>query len=222
LSLKKREALRAKLEELLLGIEQPHIRRIAKAFLEDNEFMANFCAAPAGVKHHHAYSGGLLEHVVQLMEVCDCLCKFYPGLHRDLLVMGAFLHDTGKVNELGYERDLFYTDSGQLLGHLILGVELLDHKIRDINEKEEEPIPEDMVAELKHLIVSHHGEYEYGSPRLPMTTEAITLHLLDNLDSKLHAFSRLMEDDPNMDSNWTGFQHSMGRKLFKSSSRSWT
>ena len=117
--------------------------------------------------------------------------------------MGAFLHDMGKVDELTYERDFAYTDEGQLIGHLVMAVGMLDKKLDEAERLSGEPMPEELVLRLKHMIVSHHGQYEYGSPKLPMTLEAVALHQLDNLDAKVHSFDQLMRDDPNVDSGWT-------------------
>ena len=131
--------------------------------------------------------------------------------------MGAFLHDAGKIDELSYERDFAYTDEGQLIGHLVMAVGMLDKKLRETERLAGEPVPQELVLRLKHMIVSHHGQYEYGSPKLPMTLEAVALHQLDNLDAKLHSFGQLIRDDPNVESPWTSFHHSLGRKLYKGS-----
>ncbi len=209
------DQMRARLIEILNGIESAPLSRLAKGFLADDEFMDKFCRAPAGMKNHHAYQGGLLEHVLSLMELVLVVAPRYPQLDRDKLMMGVLLHDAAKIDELAYERDISYTDEGQLLGHMVLGVTMLDDKVRQIVSQDGQPFPERLLTELKHLIVSHHGQYEYGSSKLPMTLEAITLHLLDNLDAKLANFTQLMTDCPNTDSNWTQYYSQMGRKLFK-------
>jgi 3'-5' exoribonuclease len=171
--------------------------------------------APAGVKNHHAYLGGLIEHIVSLMELVSRVAPLYPAINADLLLMGAFLHDAGKVDELTYERDFAYSDEGQLIGHVVMAVGMLDKKCKEAERLSGEAIPAEVVLRLKHMIVSHHGQYEYGSPKLPMTLEAVALHHLDNLDAKIHSFEQLMRDDPNVESGWTNFHHSLGRKLFK-------
>jgi 3'-5' exoribonuclease len=204
-----------RLRQLLATIEHPGLKVLADCFLADSTFLRKFTQAPAGIKNHHAYIGGLLEHVVNLMELVDRIAPRYPQLDRDLMLLGAFLHDAGKVDELSYDRGFAYTDEGQLIGHLVMGVELLDDKVRDAERKLGEPLPREAVLRLKHIIVSHHGEYEFGSPRLPMTLEAIALHHLDNLDAKVHSFHQQMRDDPNSGSSWTLFNHQIGRKLFK-------
>ncbi len=209
------DRLTRRLCELLRGIRNYHLRNLAECFLVDDEFMRRFIAAPAGVKHHHAYRGGLLEHVISLMEVALIIAPRYPALDSDQLLFGAFLHDMGKTVELTYERDLGYSDAGQLLGHLVIGVEMLAEKVREAEKLSGDAVPTELFLRLKHMILSHHGEYEYGSPKLPMTLEAIALHYLDNLDAKMHSISQLMRDDTNTDSNWTPFLSHLGRKLFK-------
>ncbi len=209
------DTLTARLAGFLRKIKDPHLLNLAECFLMDEEFMRKFARAPAGVKNHHAYVGGLMEHVVNLMELVTRISPLYPSLNADLLLMGALLHDAGKVDELAYERDFTYTDEGQLIGHVVMAVGMLDKKLREVERLSGELVPEEYVLRLKHMIVSHHGEYVYGSPKLPMTLEAVALHHLDNLDAKLHSFDQLMRDDPNVESGWTNFHHNLGRKLYK-------
>ncbi len=206
-----------RMSELMRSIQEGPLRELAEAFLEDTEFMADFASAPAGIKHHHAYRGGLLEHVVSLMEVVARVAPLYQGLDGDQLMMGAFLHDAGKVRELTHERDLAYSDEGQLLGHLVIAVEMLERKVWEWEQRSGRPFPRELLLRLKHMILSHHGEYEFGSPKLPMTLEAVALHYLDNLDAKMHGLGQLMRDDPNTDSHWTTYQPALRRKLFKGS-----
>lgn len=209
------ERMRKRLTEILGKLDSPPLARLAKAFLKDEAFMEKFCRAPAGMKNHHAYQGGLLEHVLSLMELVLVVAPRYPQLSQDKLLMGAFLHDAAKTEELSYERDIAYTDQGQLLGHMVIGITMLDDKVRHIVQHDGQPFPERLLIELKHMIISHHGEYEFGSTKLPMTLEAIALHLLDNLDAKVASFTQLMADCPNVDSHWTQYFTQIGRKLFK-------
>ncbi|NLF72896.1 MAG: HD domain-containing protein [Candidatus Anammoximicrobium sp.] len=209
------DRLATRVSELLRGMKNYPLRNLADCFLMDEPFMAGFTAAPAGIKNHHAYRGGLLDHVVSLMELTAVVAPRYPEIDPDLLLMGAFLHDVGKTRELTYERDLAYSDEGQLIGHLVIGVGMLDEKIREAEKRSGEPFPEELRLRLQHMILSHHGEYEFGSPKLPMTLEAIALHFLDNLDSKIHGISGMMREDANDGSPWTPYQASLGRKLFK-------
>jgi 3'-5' exoribonuclease len=209
------DQLARRLAELLRSMQDLPLRNLAECFLTDDDFMSRLARSPAGIKNHHAYPGGLLEHVVNLMEVAESVAGHYSILNRDLLLMGVFLHDMGKVEELSSDRGFAYTDAGQLLGHVVLAISMLDKKLGQAEELAGEPLPEETTLRLKHMIISHHGEYEYGSPKLPMTLEAIALHQLDNLDAKLHNFHQLMRDDANMDSSWTQFHANLGRKLFK-------
>jgi 3'-5' exoribonuclease len=215
LNLTEIDRMAARLAEMLRSMRSCPLRNLAECFLMDDAFMAAFTTAPAGIKHHHAYRGGLLEHVISLMSVVSIVAPHYRDLDPDLLLMGAFLHDMDKVRELIYERDLAYSDEGQLLGHLVIAVGMLDEKVREAEKLSGEPFPQELQLRLKHMIVSHHGEYEFGSPKLPMTLEAIALHYLDNLDAKMHSLGTLIREDANTDSNWTPYQAHLGRKLYK-------
>lgn len=203
------------LSQMLRGMSNIHLLNLAECFLVDDPLMSKFCRAPAGIKNHHAYHGGLLDHVVSLMGLVTHVAGHYEQLDGDLLLMGAFLHDLGKIDELAYDRNLEYTDEGQLIGHMVMAVGMLEKKIAEAEKLSDEPFPEELALRLKHMIISHHGQYEFGSPKLPMTLEAITLHFLDNLDSKLYWFEQLIREDPNVDSSWTTYQSNLGRKLFK-------
>jgi 3'-5' exoribonuclease len=204
-----------RLRTLLRKFNNPHLRALAECFLMDEEFTEAFCTAPAGVRNHHAYVGGLLEHVVTMLEVADRIAPLYPELNRDVFLMGVFLHDIGKVRELSFSRSFAYTDEGQLLGHLVIGVEMLATKAARAAELTGEPFPAELLLRLKHLILSHHGTYEFGSPRLPMTPEAIALHYLDNFDAKLNSFTREIREDANSASAWTPYNPKLDRRLFK-------
>ena len=212
------DRMAARLAEILRSIKTPELRNLAECFLMDNEFMTKFTAAPAGMKNHHAYRGGLLEHVVGLMELVLLVAPRYPQLNQDKLLVGAFLHDAAKTDELSYERDIAYTDEGQLLGHMVLAISLIDAKVVEAERLSGETFPKSLVTEIKHMVISHHGEYEYGSAKLPMTLEAVALHHLDNLDAKMASFTQLINDCPNVESNWTQYHANLGRKLYKGAS----
>ena len=207
--------LLARLKELLTSLRCPQLLTLAQCFLEDDALVTGLCAAPAGVKAHHAYMGGLIEHVVSMSEVADRICVLYPALNRDLLLLGVLLHDLGKVRELSWDPTLAYTDEGQLLGHINIAIEILNEKLILAESRLGKPIDKEIVLRLKHMILSHHGTREFGSPTIPMTPEAIALHHIDNLDAKLHEFTRAIEDDLNADSAWTPFNPRSDRKLFK-------
>ena len=209
------ENMLARVAELLRSMADPHLQTLAECFLIDETFMQGLRSAPAGIKNHHAYRGGLLEHVLSLMEVVTLIAPRYEDLNADKLLMGAFLHDIGKIRELTYEPDLGYSTQGQLLGHLVQGVTMLDEMIASAEKQSGEDFPKDLANQLRHMIVSHHGTLEFGSPKVPMTLEAIALHHLDNLDAKLHSVKQLIADDVNTDSPWTVYHPSLGRKLYK-------
>jgi 3'-5' exoribonuclease len=204
-----------RLRTVLLKLHNPHLRALAECFLMDEEFVDGFTRAPAGVRNHHAYLGGLLEHVVALLDAADRVLPLYPEVDRDLLLSGVFLHDVGKVRELSYAKAFAYTNEGQLVGHIVIGVEMLNEKVAKVPDLTGEPFPTELLLRLKHMILSHHGTYEFGSPRLPMTPEAIALHHLDNLDAKVHTFTRDIREDRNQSSAWTPFSQAMQRRLFK-------
>lgn len=204
-----------RLRGLLRKVGEPHLKALVECFLIDESFMAMFSKAPAGIRNHHAYLGGLLEHVTTMMDAADRLLPLYPELNRDIVLLGIFLHDIGKIRELSYERVFGYSDEGQLLGHLSIGVEMLTEKIARATELMGEPFPNELAFRLKHVILSHHGTYEFGSPRLPMTPEAIFIHHIDNLDAKVHLFTRDIREDKNQESAWTQYSPSLERRLFK-------
>jgi 3'-5' exoribonuclease len=211
------DRLMQRLGEMLRGMADTSLLNLAECYLLDESLVKKLSMAPAGTKNHHAYHGGLLEHVVSLMELVLRVAPCYPQIDRDLLLVGAFLHDLGKVDELSYDRGLAYSDEGQLIGHLVIAVEMLGRKIAEAEKLSGEKIPVETVLRLKHLILSHHGEYGFGSPKLPMTLEAVALYCLDNLDAKINSFHQLIQEDPNTDSAWTVYQPNIDRKLFKGS-----
>lgn len=204
-----------RLKEILLGINDPALRTLMECFLIDEDLMQSFTRAPAGVKAHHAYHGGLLEHVVNIAETALRIGDLYPAINLDVLLVGIFLHDIGKVREMSYDGSFVYTDEGQLLGHMNIGVEILNEKIAEYANQSGEEFPVELMLRLKHMILSHHGSYEHGSPRLPMTPEAIALHHLDNLDAKVHEFARSIAEDPLTESHWTPYFPRLERKIFK-------
>jgi 3'-5' exoribonuclease len=205
-----------RLRELLGSLKCRKLRTLADCFMSDEALVRDMCFAPAGIKAHHAYHGGLIEHIVSMAEVADRLCDLYPSLNRDLLLLGVLLHDLGKIRELSWDPNLAYTDEGQLLGHMNIAVEILNEKILLARgQMSGEEFDAEDILRLKHMILSHHGSLEFGSPRVPMTPEAIVLHHIDNLDAKLHEFTRSIEDDLNKDSAWTPYSPRIERKLFK-------
>ncbi len=188
--------------------QNPHLKALIEAFMADPEIAEAYRNAPAAKTLHHAYIGGLLDHVVSLFKSCDLLCRNYPQVNRDLLLTGVFLHDIGKIYELTYNRSFTYTTRGQLLGHMIIELEMLQAKLAQIPG-----FPDELKTLIEHLIISHHGEYEFGSPKLPMFPEALMLHYLDDLDSKMESMRAHFERELALESAWTGYNPSLGRPL---------
>jgi 3'-5' exoribonuclease len=201
----------AKLEGFVASVTDEHLKPLLEAFLADEAIAAAYRSAPAAKSLHHAYLGGLLDHVVSLMTLCDMVCRHYPHVNRDLVLAGAFLHDIGKIHELTYQRTFSYTTRGQLLGHMIIELEMLQQKLAHL-----ESFPSELKTLLEHLIISHHGQYEFGSPKLPMFPEALLLHYLDDLDSKMEAMRAHLEREESVDSEWAGYNHSLARPLLNS------
>jgi 3'-5' exoribonuclease len=202
------------LGEYVASFKNPYLKTLLGAFMADAEIVQAYKTAPAAKGLHHAFIGGLLEHVVSLLNSCELVCKNYPHLDRDLLLTGAFLHDIGKVHELSYGRAFSYTTRGQLLGHMIIELEMLQGKVEIANRALGKPFPEDLKTLIEHMIISHHGQYEFGSPKLPMFPEALVLHYLDDLDSKIEAMRAHFERHPGQD--WTDYNGSLGRTLLNS------
>jgi len=208
------EKLRARLAEIMGEMKNVHLRRLGQAYLNDDDFMAKLTVAAAAVSNHHAYPGGLLQHSLDLMELARLIGPRYPQLDVELLMFGAFLHDLGKTEELSAGGEVSYTDRGQMVGHIVIGVQMLGEKIASL-ESTGEAFPKDLRLQLEHLIVSHHGQIEFGSPKLPVTLEAVALHHLDNLDAKLASYTSVIDADVAADGNWTNYNPSIGRKLWK-------
>ena len=206
-----------RLRELLRSITDPCLRNLADCFSIDDAFIDRFSKTPAGIKLHHAYPGGLLEHSLQMMETTVRIADLYPVLNRDLLLMGAFLHDIGKTKELAFGNEMYYTDQGQMLGHPFLGVEILNEKIAEAEKLAGEPFDTEKATLLKHMLISHHGTYENQCTKLPMTLEAMTLHFIDSIDSKIAEFRKYILDDPNVGGLWTNYIPAIERKLYKGS-----
>jgi 3'-5' exoribonuclease len=204
-----------RLRGYLFKLANPHLRALAECLLMDDDFVRKFATCPAGVKLHHAYVGGLLEHVVTMMDAAEKLLPLYPFVDRDLLLIGIFLHDAGKVRELTYARAFGYSDEGQLVGHLAIGVELLTTAALKVPDLTGETVPRELMLRLQHMILSHHGTLEWGSPRVPMTPEAMLLHVIDMMDTRMHQVAREMKEDKNNPSAWTPYNHNLGRRFYK-------
>jgi 3'-5' exoribonuclease len=190
-------------------IRNPHFKKLIERFLADRGFVAQFKKAPAAKGFHHSYIGGLLEHTLSVCEMIGSVAEHYSELDRDLLWTGGFLHDIGKTRELKFDVTIDYTDEGRLLGHLALGVTMVDEVLSGMKD-----FPQDLSMLLKHLILSHHGEYEFGSPKRPKFLEAFALHLIDDLDAKINGLGRFMENDQ-QGGGWTDFNRLFDRYFYK-------
>jgi 3'-5' exoribonuclease len=199
----------AELMAAIQTVADPQLRKLLESMFKSPDLQSKFQRAPAAKGMHHAYLGGLLEHTLSLFHLCECVAPHFPEIDRDLLRAGALLHDVGKVDELSYSRTIDYTDSGRLMGHIVLEVERVSEAIRAIRG-----FPEEKAVLLKHLLVSHHGREEFGSPVKPMTLEALILHALDNLDAKVQAFRGLMEGEPSSH-GWSAYHSVLGQYVFK-------
>ena len=204
------EELLQRLKELTATIKKGTLQRLTKQILSDAHLMEHFKAAPAAKSMHHAYLGGLLEHTVAVTELVSLIAAYYADLNRDLLVVGAILHDIGKVDEFVYDWHIDYSHVGRLLGHMVLGVQILDEKIRALRN-----FPREEAVLLNHLILSHHGEEAMGAVRLPMTREALVLHFADDLDAKMNSVTRILSDSKAGDEAWTPYQPLFGRFFFR-------
>jgi len=189
----------------------PHLKALVELFMADPEIAECYRNAPAAKSLHHAYIGGLLDHVVSLFRLCDMVSGNYPQIDRDLLLTGAFFHDIGKIQELTYNRSFSYTTRGQLLGHMIIELEMLQQKLAQLPG-----FPAELKTLLEHLIISHHGQYDFGSPKLPMFPEALMLHYLDDLDSKMEAMNAHFLRENALEGPWTSYNPSLGRPLLDS------
>ncbi len=204
-----------RLVEILGRIEHRELAALVQEFLGDEKLMDGFRRAPAAVSMHHAYIGGLLEHTTKLLELALEVIPLYPKLSLDLVLAGLFLHDIGKAAELAYETKIAYTDAGQLVGHIAQAVCWIDRKADAAAARLGSPFPQDLRCLVQHIVLSHHGRYEFGSPKLPAIPEAAAVHYLDNLDAKIHMLLAEIEDDPDPVSHWTKYNRALETKVFK-------
>jgi len=198
------------LRQLLSVIQDPDYRRLVDAFLADEEFMTAFRTAPAAIVNHHAYLGGLIEHTLSMMRLAVAVADNYPRLRRDILLTGILLHDIGKVREIRYNRSFQMSDPGQLIGHLTQGAIMTQEKAASMGD-----FPEEKLSVALHMILSHHGTREFGSPVLPMTAEAFALHFIDNLDAKTKTVAEMVDADANSRSTFTNYVNNLERRLYK-------
>jgi len=197
------------LVEIFRGLENHWVRDISLGLLEDPEIAARYKLCPAAKTIHHAFIGGLLAHSLQLLRMADAVLPLYADIDRDLVLFGCAFHDFGKIYELSYDGNFNYTDEGRLVGHIAIGVQLIDRKIRAIPE-----FPKSLEWHLKHLILSHHGKLEYGSPKRPHTIEALFVHHLDDMDSKINSVQTFMKAEKNA-ARWTAHHKAYDQYYYK-------
>ena len=195
------------LKAILNQVKDVHLKRLIDRFWKDRKFIDLFKNAPAAKNFHHSYMGGLLEHTLSVCRLAAQAADHYSSLNKDLLITAAFLHDVGKTREFSWDMKIDYTDEGRLVGHLVLGVAMVDEKLGPLKD-----FPEELAIRLRHLILSHHGQYDFGSPKEPKFLEAFALHLLDDLDAKINGLNRFMAQD-RQEGAWTDFNR-MFRKYF--------
>ena len=198
---------------VMATIENNDLKLLTEAFLNDQELMKQFCIAPAAMMMHHNYLGGLLEHTLNMLNVAQVLFPLYPKIQKDLVLAAILLHDMAKTQELSYKIGFSYTDRGQLLGHIIQGTQMITQKADDL-KADGTPINAEILDSLLHIIISHHGQYDFGSPKLPATPEAFMVNYIDNLDAKMNQTTALIENEPG-DDNWTSYQRSLETRLYR-------
>ena len=197
------------LTEISQQVKNQYLRELLHLFWEDELFLERFKMAPASKWLHHTYLGGLLEHTLSLTQLVLKTASHYEGLNLDLLLTASILHDLGKVDELSYKRSFDYSDEGRLLGHIILGVERVEDKIRQLPH-----FPKNLSTLLKHLLLSHHGQYAWGSPKKPMTLEAVMLHYLDDMDAKMNGIRQFLKTQVPDGSEWSSYHRTFEQVFY--------
>ena len=206
------EEMASDIQKIIASVEDSWVRKLLQRFFKKGEIWERFQTAPAAKGIHHAYVGGLLEHCLSMARVADMLCQHYPGVNRSILLAGVMFHDLGKIEELkNHSGVVDYTAAGRLKGHLVLGSEMVAAEAGKIDG-----FPEDVLTHIQHLILSHHGRLEFGSPTLPMTPEAFLLSFIDDLDSKMNLIEQLRHKHNGDGPEWTEYQRSLERFLYLS------
>lgn len=204
------EEMYTELIDIVHSMGNPHLKALLLAFFDDDSIRERYKKAPSAKQIHHAFLGGLLEHVLSLCSLCKLVGPHYPVIDLDLLLTGAILHDIGKIDELTYQRSLGYSEVGQLLGHISIGVRYLHDKLREVPE-----FPPALAVLVEHMVLSHHGKLEFGSPKVPAFPEALLLHYLDDMDSKMECMRAHLERDENTEAPFTSFNYAMDRVFLK-------
>jgi 3'-5' exoribonuclease len=200
----------AELRGIVGQMANPHLKALLESMLDDEDIARRYRLAPAAKQIHHAFLGGLIEHVLSLCKLARLTAGHYPNVDYDLLLTGVVLHDIGKIYELNYERGFSYSNEGQLLGHIHIGIRMMGEKLRGIPD-----FPPRLRILVEHMILSHHGELEYGSPKVPLFPEALLLHYLDDMDSKMECMRALIENDRQVEGCFTTFHTALARPALK-------
>ena len=211
------EQMWAELLEILRAVKDKNLRLLIKKFVEDRAFVAAFKKSPAAMQMHHPFLGGLLEHTLNVARAAAALLPLYPKLNADLVLTSAFLHDIGKSAELTSGLSIRYTDRGQLVGHITIAAIWIAEKARLISEETGEDFPPETLDLVQHILLAHHGEHQWGSPKLPAVPEAFVVHYLDNLDAKIWMTTHAVENDADAESNFTPYMRQLETQIYKKS-----
>jgi len=203
----------ARTKAIVAKVKNPALKALCAEFLADAPLMDRFCKAPAGIVNHHSYLGGLLDHTLSMLEAASAILPLYPKVQADLVIAGIFLHDMAKTDELAYEMAFSYTDGGQLLGH-ITQTAIMVSKRADIVRGKGVDIDQPLLDSLLHIILTHHGAYEFGSPKLPATAEAFMVSYIDNMDAKMNQTIMAIENEPG-EGDWTPYKSSLQTRLYR-------
>ncbi|MBU2440226.1 HD domain-containing protein [bacterium] len=203
------DELMQKIFSKINSIENYHLKNLLKSFFDDPEFAEKFKRAPAAMKVHQPYIGGLAEHTLNVVNICETIGNIYKEINRDFLITMAILHDIGKIREYAYDKAIEHTDEGKLLGHIAISLEMIDQKVRSMDN-----FPKDLELMVKHTLLSHHGHFEFGSPRLPSILAAIALYYADEMDAKVSGFINVKEENKNFNEKWSKWIWWLERSIY--------
>jgi len=203
------EEIMRDIDEKISSIKNQHLKQLLISFFDDIIFREKFKRAPAAKKLHQAYIGGLAEHSNNVANICESICQIYPQVNRDFLVATALLHDIGKIEEYQLDGIIEYTDKGKLIGHIIIGTEMIQEKVQQLPD-----FPEDLALLIKHSILSHHGKFEFGSPKLPSILPAVALYYADDTDAKINGLITLKDQNKLIDKKWSEWVWWLERSIF--------
>ncbi len=203
------DELMQKIFSKINSIESYHLKNLLKSFFDDPEFAEKFKRAPAAMKVHQPYIGGLAEHTVNVVTICETIGNIYKEINRDFLITMAILHDIGKIREYAYDKAIEHTDEGKLLGHIAISLEMIDRKVRSMDD-----FPKDLELMVKHTLLSHHGHFEFGSPRLPSILAAIALYYADEMDAKVSGFINIKEENKDFKEKWSKWIWWLERSIY--------